>query len=278
MDILWIVLGSVAGFIVLCFCAFLMLIRPSTKKRDIMKEYRGVKFAHRGLHDDTKAENSLSAFAAAVECGYGIELDVRLSKDGELVVFHDDTLDRMTEVKGRVDSFAAEELSKIRLGGTEDCVPTFREVLEIVDGKIPLLVEMKETLGHSGVAKKTAEMLKEYHGEYIVESFNPITLAQFGTFMPEVAKGLLCTNYLKNPKTRNIKTFIVQNMLLNFRCKPDFIAYDHAEWRNAGLSMIRAFYPKTPLVCWTLRTPEEEAAAAKHGFTSFIFENYKSEL
>ena len=278
MDILWIVLGSVAGFIVLCFCVFLLLIRPSTKKRDIMKEYRGVKFAHRGLHDDTKAENSLSAFAAAVECGYGIELDVRLSKDGELVVFHDDTLDRMTEVKGRVDSFTAEELSKIRLGGTEDCVPTFRQVLEIVDGKVPLLVEMKEDLGKYGVAKKTAEMLKEYRGEYIVESFNPLSLAHFGTLMPEVAKGLLCTNYLRNPKTRNIKTFIVQNMLLNFRCKPDFISYDHAEWRDGGISMIRTFYPGTPLVCWTVRTPEEEAAAKKHGFTSFIFENYKSEL
>ncbi len=278
MDILWIVLGSIAGFVVICFCVFLMLIRPSTMKRDIMKRYKGVKFAHRGLHDSEKAENSLSAFAAAVECGYGIELDVRLSKDGELVVFHDDTLDRMTDVKGRVDSFTAEELSKMRLGGTNDGVPTFREVLKIVDGRIPLLVEMKEDLGKYGVAKKTAEMLREYKGEYIVESFNPLSLAHFGTLMPEVAKGLLCTNYLKNPKTRNVKTFIVQNMLLNFRCKPDFIAYNHLDWKDAGLTMIRTFYPKTPLVCWTVRTPEEEVAAKKHGFTSFIFENYKSEL
>ena len=278
MDTLWIVLGSIAGFAVLCFCLFLIIIRPATGKREIMKRYKGVKFAHRGLHDDKKAENSMSAFAAAVECGYGIELDVRLSKDGELVVFHDDTVDRMTEAKGRVDSFTAEELSGLHLGGTEDGVPTFRQVLDLVDGKIPLLVEMKEEIGKYGVAEKTAEMLREYKGEYIVESFNPLSLAHFGTLMPEVAKGLLCSNYLKHPKTRSLAYFAVQNMMMNVHCKPDFIAYDPAEWNNAGLTMIRTFYPKTPLVCWTLKSPEEEAAAKEHGFTSFIFENYKSEL
>ena len=278
MKIFLIILGSLVGFLALCFCVFLILIKPSAKKRNIMERYKGVKFAHRGLHDSEKAENSLSAFAAAVECGYGIELDVRLSKDGELVVFHDDTLDRMTEAVGRVDSFTAEELSRLHLGGTGEGIPTFREVLKIVDGKIPLLVEMKEDIGKYGVTKKTAEILKEYHGEYIVETFNPFALEYFGRLMPDVARGFLCSNYLKRPEMRKLKYFIVQNMMLNFRCKPDFIAYDHAEWKNAGLTMVRTFYPKTPLVCWTLTTPEQENAAREHGFTSFIFENYKSEL
>lgn len=278
MKIFLIVLASVAAFLAICLCVFLILIRPSAKKREVMKRYKGVKFAHRGLHDSEKAENSMSAFAAAVEHGYAIELDVRLSKDGELVVFHDDTLDRMTEAVGRVDSFTVEELSRLHLGGTDDCVPTFRDVLKLVDGRVPLLVEMKEDIGKYGVTKKTAEMLKEYHGEYIVESFNPFALARFGTLMPDVARGFLCSNYLKHPKMRKLKYFIVQNMMLNFNCKPDFIAYDHAEWKNAGLSMVRFFYPKTPLICWTVRSPEEEAAAAEHGFTSFIFENYKSEI
>lgn len=278
MKIFLIVLGSVVAFLALCFIVFLLLIKPSSKKRGIMERYKGVKFAHRGLHDSEKPENSLAAFAAAVECGYGIELDVRLSKDGELVVFHDDTLDRVSDATGRVDAMTAEELSRVRLKGTDEYVPTFREVLEIVDGRIPLLVEIKEDIGKYGVTKKTAQMLKEYHGEYIVESFNPFALEYFGTLMPEVARGFLCTNYLKNPKMRTLKYFIVQNMMLNFRCKPDFIAYDHKAWRDAGLSMVRTLFPKTPLVCWTLKTPEEEAAAKEHGFTSFIFENYKSEL
>ncbi len=278
MKIFLIVLGSVVAFLALCFIVFLILIKPSSKKRGVMERYKGVKFAHRGLHDSEKAENSLSAFAAAVEHGYGIELDVRLSKDGELVVFHDDTLDRVTDATGRVDTMTAEELSRVRLSGTEDTVPTFREVLKLVDGKVPLLVEIKEDIGKYGVTKKTAEMLREYHGEYIVESFNPFALKCFGGLMPEVALGFLCTNYLKNPKMRKFKYFIVQNMMLNFHSKPDFIAYDHGEWKNAGLAMVRTFYPKTPLVCWTVRSHKEETAAKEHGFTSFIFENYKSEI
>ena len=173
MKIFLIVLASVAAFLAICLCVFLILIRPSAKKREVMKRYKGVKFAHRGLHDSEKAENSMSAFAAAVEHGYAIELDVRLSKDGELVVFHDDTLDRMTEAVGRVDSFTVEELSRLHLGGTDDCVPTFRDVLKLVDGRVPLLVEMKEDIGKYGVTKKTAEMLKEYHnlsGIYLTAS------------------------------------------------------------------------------------------------------------
>ena len=278
MKIFFIVLGSLVGFLALCFCLFLILIKPSSKKRDVMARYKGVKFAHRGLHDTEKAENSMSAFAAAVECGYGIELDVRLSKDGELVVFHDDTVDRMTEARGRVDSFTAKELAKMHLGGTEDGVPTLCEVLKLVDERIPLLVEIKEDLGKYGVTHKAAEILAEYKGEFIIESFNPLSIARMKSLMPDVARGLLCSNYLKNPKTRNIKTFVVQNMLLNIRCKPDFIAYAHKDWKDAGLAMIRTFYPKTPLVCWTLKSPEDEGAAKEHGFTSFIFENYKSEL
>ena len=167
---------------------------------------------------------------------------VRLSKDGELVVFHDDTVDRMTEARGRVDSFTAKELAELRLGGTNDGVPTLREVLKLVDGRIPLLVEIKEDLGKYGVTNKAAEILAEYKGEYIVESFNPLSVWRFKHLMPDVATGLLCANYLKNPKTRSIKTFVVKNMLLNIRCKPDFIAYAHKDGKDAGLAMIRTFY------------------------------------
>jgi hypothetical protein len=160
MKIFFIVLGSLAMFLALCFCIFLILIKPSAKKRDVMARYKGVKFAHRGLHDKERAENSISAFAAAVEAGYGIELDVRLSKDGELVVFHDDTVDRMTEARGRVDSFTAKELAELRLGGTNDGVPTFREVLDVVDGKIPLLVEIKEVLASTALRTRPQKCLR----------------------------------------------------------------------------------------------------------------------
>ncbi|MBQ8688856.1 MAG: glycerophosphodiester phosphodiesterase [Clostridia bacterium] len=260
------------------FFAYLMIIMPSKKKREEMKKYKGAKFAHRGLHNAERAENSMSAFAAAVEAGYGIELDIRLSLDGELVVFHDDTLERVTEEEGRVDSKTAAELAEIKLCGTNDGIPTFREVLELVGGRVPLLVEIKEDAYKYGVTEKAAEILADYDGEYIVESFNPLSITRFRQLVPGIPTGLLCTNYLREKKYRKIMYFALQNMLLNFRCRPDFIAYNHSEWRNAAISLVRFFFSKTPLFCWTLRSAEEERQAAEHGFTGFIFENYESEL
>ena len=130
------------------------------KRRPISPELLGAQYAHRGLHNAERAENSISAFRHSVELGFGIELDVRLSKDGVLVVFHDDTLDRMTGLSGRVIDYTAEELSAMRLAGTEDGIPTFSEVLSLIGGRVPLLVEIKEDASVSEVGLKTAEMLK----------------------------------------------------------------------------------------------------------------------
>ena len=115
---------SAVAFILLSFCVYLFLIK--TERRDGMEKLLSKRYAHRGLHNATRAENSLSAFKAAVEMGYGIELDVRLSSDGELVVFHDDTLERVTDREGRVDAYTAKELSEMKLSDTGDGIPTFR--------------------------------------------------------------------------------------------------------------------------------------------------------
>ena len=262
----------------LLFFIYLMLIMPSKKKREEMKKYNGAKLAHRGLHNAERPENSLPAFAAAVEAGYGIELDIRLSKDGELVVFHDDTLERVTGAEGRVDSKTASELAEIKLCGTNYGIPTFREVLELVSGRVPLLVEIKEDAFKYGVTEKAAEVLADYSGEYIVESFNPLAITRFRELVPSVPTGLRCCNSLKEKRYRTPMYFALQCMLLNFRCRPDFIAYNHADWKNAGISLIRFFFSKTPLFCWTLRSTEEEGLAKLHGFSGFIFENYESEL
>ena len=127
--------------ILLLLYALIIRGRVGEKK---LEDLRYWVYAHRGLHNAERAENSMSAFRAAVEAGFGIELDVRLSKDGRLVVFHDDTLDRVCGREGRVDDFTAEELATFRLSGTEDGIPLFTDVLAVVDGKIPLLVEIKE--------------------------------------------------------------------------------------------------------------------------------------
>jgi len=277
MDVFFIVLGIALGALLLVLALCLFLIAPSGKMRGEMERYRSEKFAHRGLHDATRAENSMSAFAAAVSAGYGIELDVRLTRDGEVVVFHDDTLERVAGVCGRVDSYTLAELREMRLLGTADTIPTFREVLDLVGGRVPLLVEIKEEVFKYDVTEAVAKMLRDYEGEYIVESFNPLALVRFRSLVPGVPCGLLCDNYLTQKKYRKPMYFIVQFMLFNVRCRPDFIAFNHLGWRNSSLLLIRAFFRKTPLICWTVKSAEEEAEAKKHGFTGIIFEGYNIE-
>ncbi len=277
MDNTWpIVIISLLAVLDLFFVIFLLLIRPMTKRRERMKRYSSVRFAHRGLHSDGVPENSLGAFARACERGFGIELDIRLSRDGELVVFHDDTLDRMTNECGPVKQKTLAELREISLLGTDEKIPSFLEVLELVDGRVPLLVELKENAGENGVSRAAADMLANYKGEYIVESFNPLTLAEFGKYSPEVLRGILAENFLYDKKRRKPMYFLLQNMVLNCHCKPDFIAFNHKHHKNAALSLIRTFF-KAPSFAWTVTSREDEALAYKHGFSGVIFEKYDPE-
>ena len=267
-----IILSSVVIFLLILFSLLLFLIKPG-KKRAQMAEYQSLKYAHRGLHNGERAENSLSAFSAAAEAGFAIELDVRLSADGELVVFHDDTLERMTNVSGRVDSKTADELSKICLGETTDTIPTFREVLELVDGRVPLLVEIKEDAGKYGVTEKTVEMLRNYKGKYIIESFNPLALSRVKKLMPEVLRGFLSQNFSKDKKYKGFTYFLLQNLLINFMCRPDFIAFNHTDYKMKVLRLVKKMFG-VPTLAWTVRTEEEELSAHTHGFSGVIFEGY----
>ena len=273
MEWYWILAIVLAALFAILFSVYLFLVAPG-RKRGEMERFKTVSYAHRGLHGEGRAENSLSAFRAAVEAGFGIELDVRLSGDGELVVFHDDTLDRVTDASGRVDEKSAEELSQIKLCGTEDSVPTFSEVLKLVDGRVPLLVEIKESAGKYGATKKTIELLRDYKGEFIIESFNPLALSLVKKEMPNVLRGFLSTSFLKEEKYRgDIKYFFLQNLLFNFFCRPDFISYDHTAYKNLSLRFVRAFF-KTATICWTVKSEKDEELAYKHGFDGVIFENY----
>ncbi len=257
--------------IVVLLLIYLFLIAPKNNKA--MERFKSVMYAHRGLHNEERAENSMSAFRAAVDGGYGIELDVRLCRDGKLVIFHDDTLDRVCGREGRVIDFTADELATFKLSGTEDGIPLFTDFLSMVDGRVPLLVEIKENAGDSSVSKATCEVLKNYKGEYIVESFNPMSLRVVKDRLPEVPRGILSHKYLEQEKYRKPLFFCLQSLLLNFVCRPAFIAYEHSHASAFGLRFVRAFF-KTPTIAWTVRSREEEALARKNGFDGIIFENY----
>ena len=272
MKVFLIVSLSIFAFLLLLFLAYLFLLRTKSRREE-MKKYKNLSYAHRGLHTDACAENSLSAFKEAVKAGYAIELDVRLSQDGVLVVFHDDTLDRMTDEAGRVDTKTASELSKIKLGKTEDTIPTFAEVLSLVDGRVPLLVEIKEDAGSLAVTEKCVEALRSYKGDFIIESFNPLALARVKELMPEALRGILSESFLKEKEYRTPTHFLLSILALNFLCRPDFIAFNHKHYKNIALRLARGLF-RVPTLAWTTRSEKEEIDAKEHGFDGVIFENY----
>ena len=239
-----------------------------------MERFICERYAHRGLHGDGAAENSLTAFRLAVEGGYGIELDIRLSRDGELVVFHDETLERVCGDPRRVVDLELSELRSMRLSGTEDTVPTLREVLELVAGRVPLLIEIKLAPGESGVAEKFIEEIRDYGGEYIVESFNPMALRYVRRSRSDILIGILSAPYTRNKKLKGKAVYRqLEKLRLNFLFRPDFIAYDKDGHDVTALRVLRGLH-RVPTVAWTVRSEDEERAARAHGFDTVIFEGY----
>ena len=196
------------------------------RQRDV---FRGVNYTHRGLHsrDRSVPENSLPAFRQAAREGYGIELDVRLSKDGEVVVFHDDTLDRVCGVHARVDELSWDELRTLRLYGTKEQIPLFSDVLRSIDGAEALIVEIKNGPRNRELCEKTKALLDGYRGNVCIESFNPLIVAWFRVHARHLVRGQLATSL--SDYTRDGQPvaagFVLHNTLLNFLSRPQFIAY-----------------------------------------------------
>ena len=204
-------------------------VAPGHISRRQKNIFRGVNYAHRGLHSRDKAvpENSLTAFRQAAKNGYGIELDVQLSRDGEVVVFHDDTLDRVCGVHARVDDLTWKELSELHLCGTEERIPLFSEVLASISGCEALIVELKTGPRNRMLCEKTLALLSGYRGNVCVESFNPLIVAWFRFHAPDLVRGQLATSLrdYQQDGTPASQAFVLHNTLLNFLARPQFIAY-----------------------------------------------------
>ena len=182
-----------AGAAVLLASVPLFMLAPGRVTKRQRAPFQNVNFAHRGLHSRDKSvpENSLEAFELASRAGYGIELDVQLSKDGQVVVFHDDDLKRVCGVDCRVDERTYAELTELRLCGTEYTVPLFTEVLATVRGRSPLIVELKRGRRNIELCEKTYALLAEYRGDVCIESFDPFIVAWFRFHAPELLRGQL---------------------------------------------------------------------------------------
>ncbi len=204
------------------------LIAPGAVTKRQKAPFVGRNFAHRGLHSEDKSvpENSLEAFRLAGRAGYGAELDVRLTKDGQVVVFHDDTLDRMCGVSGRVDEKSYDELKLLSLAGTNQRIPLLTEVLEVYGGRGPLIVEIKNGPRNRELCEKTYAILSDYPGEVCVESFNPRILRWFRFHAKDIVRGQLATTMSDYDGAVSRPTaFMLSHCLLNFISRPQFIAY-----------------------------------------------------
>ena len=273
MIFLYIALAVIAAvFLIYVF----VLVRP-VKKRSHNPVF-DVEYAHRGLHSDTVPENSLTAFRLAAEKGYGIELDIQLSSDGEVYVFHDYTLVRMTGKEGLLTKMSTADLEKIRLlsGGaeTDEKIPTLREVLAAVDGRVPILVELKGESTNTALCPKADEILRKYKGSWCVESFNPILIGWFRKNHPEVYRGMLSTDVFREKK-KNALNFLIGAMALNVVARPDFIAYNHKYPKRFCVKLCTAFFRAEKLM-WTARTPDDYRFMKKQGALT-IFEGFLPE-
>ena len=252
-------------------CAFaalwLFLVWPNPG-RGRMAAWRGRAFAHRGLHDAKKGvvENTLPAFEAACEKGFGIELDIQFTRDMRAVVFHDDDLSRLTGDGRKVCEVTLEELRALPLGGVRTArAPTLAEALQQIDGRAPLLIELKNGSANERLCRALMEQLRSYRGEYIVESFSPLIVRWFKKHAPEIPRGqLVCAAKGYRGAVGKAGGFILSNLLFNVLGRPDFIAYDVNEPRFLAPRVQRALF-KTPMAAWTVRTMPVAALVETRG-------------
>lgn len=275
VDGLGLIVWTVRVFLWL-FAAYLFLIAPNIiRRKPSFTTLRAWRYAHRGLHDRDGGvpENSLPAFEKACQAGFGIELDVRLTKDKQLVVFHDDSLRRMCGAELFVRDLTLEELQAYTLEGTQERIPTFDRVLEVVGGRVPLIVELKTEFRFRELPAMAHARLTRYRGVYCVESFDPAAIQWYKKNAPQVVRGQLAFDRAnKGQKYHDWKDFAGAYMLGNLLSRPDFIAYGCDTDKNLSQRLVKAVF--NPLeVAWTVRSQVQMDALSKR-YDLQIFEGF----
>jgi len=227
--------------------------------------------AHRGLHNDVYAENSLGAFENAVKHGYPIELDVQLTDDGTVVVFHDESLSRMTGQDGYIANMKYENLKDIRLINSEETIPTFAEVLELVAGRTPILIEIKNSGKVGTLERGTQELLKKYEGEIAIQSFNPYSVEYFKKNAPHIPRGQLSC-FFKDSDIARYKRYMLKRLMFFSTASPDFISYQFDNLPNRWVSR-----RGVPVLAWTVRSTDD-FDRVKDYCGNIIFENFLPDL
>lgn len=240
--------------------------------------------AHRALHDihAGRPENSRTAISAAMEAGYGVEIDVQLSADGVAIVFHDDALDRLTHERGWVRARSCEDLAAIPLLGGDEGIPTLSEVLKLVGGAVPVLIEIKDQDGALGkgvgpLETSVAQALARYEGPVAVMSFNPHSVAAFGKLAPEVPRGLVTSAYIASEwapvpeatcdRLREIPDYD--------RVGASFISHEVTDLRRSRVAALKQ--RGATILCWTVTSAAQERMA-RRVVDGITFEGYAAAI
>lgn len=252
-----------------------MVVTPG-KDAEWLTNYQ---YAHRGLHSHTVPENSIPAFEAAVNAGYAIELDVRMTKDHQLIVFHDKELMRMTGFDGKVSEYTLEDIQKIYLKGSRERIPTLHEVLNLVDGRVPILAELKKR-GFAGKMEPAFyREIASYKGKFAVQSFSPFTIRWFKRHAPNILRGqLACDIRYCCKEIHAVKRFFLDKLLFMIRkleisilSEPNFVSY---EMHRVNTKLIKKLREKgAPVFAWTVRSEEQYHRASQYT-DAVIFENF----
>lgn len=261
------------------FVLFFLAIMPRMGHRKARKAFRGVYYAHRGLfdYDGDAPENSLKAFERAAKAGYGMEMDVQVTKDGVPVVFHDFTLERMCGKEGKVCDYTWQELKDFTLAKSRETIPLFANVLKAVGGRVPLIVEIKVEWMDLSVCPAADKLLRSYQGLYCIESFNPLVLLWYRRNHREIVRGQLSDGFVKASRLKEswhllVQNFFLQNLLFNWLTKPDFVAYNHKYSKVLARRLCKNLYGNMA-VAWTIKS-QEELERAKKQFDLFIFDSF----
>lgn len=261
--------------LIILLVLYLLLVAPRMINRADRTPFRSyVFYAHRGLFDNESdaPENSMAAFGKAIDAGYGMEMDVQLTKDDKLIVFHDASLKRMCGVEGKVWEYTLEELRQFHLAGSKETIPTFEEVLNLVNGRVPLIIEYKMDRPLTKVCKLGNELLSRYQGAYCIESFHPFALMWYRKNRPDVMRGQLSGNMAKeteSPKLKKVYT-LVTYLLTNVLTRPDFIAYDYRYVDNISRKVCKWLGALS--VTYTIKSAERYEKV-KNDFDLFIFDS-----
>lgn len=252
---------------------YIYLICPRIINRPDISQLKNVHYAHRGLHNNRTSapENSLKAFELAVEAGYGIEMDVQLTKDNIPVVFHDKTLKRMCGKDGYVWEYTLEELQQNTLADSKEQIPTFEEVLKLIDGKVPLIIEYKMDNPNIKVCELGDQLLSKYNGIYCIESFHPKAVRWYRKHRPEIIRGQLSMDFSKDEKYNAPYFFFMTYLLTNFITRPDFIAYHHVDEQILSRRLCKKLGGLA--VAYTIKN-QEAYEKVKDKFDLFIFDSF----